>query len=430
MTKDRTSFPPVFWIANTVEILERFAYYGIYMGFPIYFATLGYKTEQLGLIQGLFLFISYTVPVFSGTFADKYGFKKILLISYLAYLPSVLLLIFTRSFSGIALSMLCIGFAAGIFKPLISGTVRVVTDGTNRTVGFGIFYAMVNIGASFGPLILGNLRAVSWENAYIAAAVGIGIMFFITLIFYKEPERTLEGETLAKKFRGMGETFSDIRFVSFLVILGLFFWLPFWSFFNLCSKYVETQLDGAALYNDIRTTLGTGIANFLSKDYEGTRKVLGETISHTGWVIMVFQVFVAWIFERFRTIPSFVFGLFVLSIAFGFLGLAGITNPAWIFLGIFLFAIGEMITSPRIQEYIAWIALKEKAGLYMGSNFLAVGIGGFLSGVIYTSRIYDYFERTGHTEYLWLVLGTHTLIGIIVLVLFSRFAGQFREQEI
>jgi dipeptide/tripeptide permease len=429
MTKNRTPFPPVFWVANTVEILERFAYYGIYMGFSIYFGMLGYKTEQLGLIQGLFLFISYTVPVFSGTFADKFGFKKILLISYLAYLPSILLLIITKSFSGIALTMLCIGFAAGIFKPLISGTVRVVTDTTNRTVGFGIFYAMVNIGGSFGPLILGRLRAISWENAYLAAAIAIGIMFIITLFFYKEPERAIEGETLVKKFRDMGEALSDIKFVAFLLILGLFFWLPFWSFFNLCSKYVETSLDGAALYYNIKSVLGTTVANFLSKDYDGTRKVLGETISHTGWVIMIFQVFIAWGFERFRPIPSFVFGLLIISLGFGFLGLAGITDPAWIFLGIFLFAIGEMISSPRIQEYITWIAPKEKAGLYMGSNFLAVGIGGLLSGVIYTSGIYSHFEGIGHTEYVWLILGVHILVGIVTILLFSRFAGQFKEQE-
>ncbi|MBN1791618.1 MAG: MFS transporter [Bacteroidales bacterium] len=430
MTKNRSPFPPVFWISNSVEILERFAYYGIYMGFPIYFATLGYKTEQLGLIQGLFLFISYTVPVFSGTFADKFGFKKVLLISYLAYLPSILLLIFTKSFSGIALAMLSIGFAAGIFKPLVSGTVRVVTDNTNRTLGFGIFYAMVNIGASFGPLVLGRLRAISWENAYIAAAVAIALMFLVTLLFYHEPQRDIEGISLAKKFRDMGEALSDIKFLAFLLILGLFFWLPFWSFFNLCAKYIETSLDGALLYNNIKNVLGAGIANFLSKDYEGTRKVLGETISHTGWVIIAFQFFISWIFERFRTIPSFIFGLLILSFGFGFLALAGMTYPAWIFLGILLVAFGEMICSPRIQEYITWLAPKEKAGLYMGSNFLAIGIGGFLSGVLYTSRFYVYFERTGHPEYIWLILGAHVLAGMLIIYLFSHFMGDFKEQEV
>ena len=104
-------------MANIIEVLERFAYYGIYMGFSIYFAMLGFKTEQLGIIQGLFLFISYTIPIFSGTFADRFGFKKVLIVSYLAYLPSIILLIITKSFSGITLTMLSIALAAGILNP-------------------------------------------------------------------------------------------------------------------------------------------------------------------------------------------------------------------------------------------------------------------------------------------------------------------------
>ncbi len=88
----RTPFPAVFWVANTVEVLERFAYYGIYMGFGIYMASLGYSRDQLGIVQSLFLLLSYVTPVISGTFADRYGFKKVLIVSYLAYLPSILLL--------------------------------------------------------------------------------------------------------------------------------------------------------------------------------------------------------------------------------------------------------------------------------------------------------------------------------------------------
>lgn len=429
MAQKRTSFGHVFWVANFIEVLERFAYYGIYMGFSIYFAMLGFKTEQLGLIQGLFLLVSYMIPVFSGTFADRFGFKKILIVSYIAYLPSIILLIVTKTFSGIALTMLSIGLAAGIFKPLISGTVRVVTDSTNRTLGFGIFYAMVNIGASFGPLILGRLRAISWEYAYIAAAIAIAVMLLITLIFYKEPERNIEGETLKKKFRDMGIALSDMKFTAFLLILGVFFWLPFWAFFNLCPKYVELSLDGAKLYADIKGVLGTWVANFLSQEVEGHREILGETISHTGWVIMIFQIPLSFIFERFKTIPSFIFGLFVAAAAFVLIWLAGSMNPTFVFLGIFLFAVGEMITSPRIQEYITWLAPKEKAGLYMGSNFLAVGIGGFLSGVVYTSGLYSHFEKINHTEYIWLVLGAHVVVGVVAILLFTYFAGQFREQE-
>jgi len=423
----RTRFPDVFWVANSIEVLERFAYYGIYMGFGIYMEYLGYTKAQLGIVQSLFLLISYVIPLISGTFADRFGFKKVLIVSYIAYLPSILLLILTRSFSGIALTMLSIGLAAGIFKPLISGTVRAVTDKTNKTLGFGTFYAMVNIGASFGPLIAGRLRAISWNYAFTAAAIAIALMLLITIFFYKEPKREIEGVTLKQKFRDLAIALSDVKFAVFLVLLGLFFWLPFWAFFNLLALYVDRTLDTARLYLNIKSALGGAVANFLSSpDEEGTRRILGETISHTGYLVMILQVFVSRIFERFKAVPSFLFGLSVGAAGYFFLGLAKIASPAWVFLGILLFALGEMISSPRIQEYITWIAPKEKAGLYMGSNFLALGIGGALSGVVYTS-VYGAFQKMNHPEYIWFTVAGHFILGMIVITLFTRIWGEFKE---
>lgn len=427
--KNRSSFPTVFWVANSVEVLERFAYYGIYMGFGIYMEYLGYSKAQLGIVQSIFLLFSYAIPIFSGTFADRYGFKKVLIVSYLAYLPSILLLIFTKSFSGIALTMLSIGLAAGIFKPLVSGTVRAVTDRTNKTLGFGIFYAMVNVGASVGPVVAGQLRAISWNYAFIAAAIAIGLMLLITIFFYKEPERETEGITLKEKFRDMKVALSDYKFLIFLILLGLFFWLPFWSFFNLVAVYMDRNLDTVQLYNILEGIFGAGFASIFSQANEdGTRRVLGETIAHTGYIIMIFQIFVSRTFEKFKALPSFFFGLFVASIGFIFLAAAYYGSPAWVFLGIALFAIGEMISSPRIQEYITWIAPKEKAGLYMGTNFLATGLGGALSGITFTP-LYGYLRDLGHPEYVWYALAANFILGIAALFIFTKTLGEFKELD-
>jgi MFS family permease len=423
----RTPFSKVFWVANFIEVLERFAYYGIYFSFGIYMASLGYSRDKLGIIQTIFLLLSYTVPLLSGTFADRYGFKKLLIISYLAYLPSVLLLIFTKSFSGIALTMLSMGLAAGIFKPLVAGTVRATTDKSNATLGFGIFYAMVNVGGSLGPIVAGKLRAISWDYAFYAAAGAIVLMLLITIFFYQEPERSIEGTTLKQKFRDIGIALSDMKFSLFLLLLGVFFWIPFWAFFNLCALYVDSNLDTAELYGALQSMFGTGFANFFSHEEDGVRRLLGETISHTGYMIVLLQVFVSRFFERFPAIPSFLTGLFIAALGFGVMGYSRVGPASMIFLGIFLFAIGEMIASPRIQEYITWIAPKEKAGLYMGANFLAVGIGAF-SGILYTP-LYGRFTDAGNPEFVWYVLAGHLLVAILALFLFERLAGGFQQQE-
>ncbi len=425
----RTSFPGVFWVANSIEVLERFAYYGIYFGFGIYMASLGYSRAQLGIVQSLFLLLSYGIPVISGTFADRFGFKKVLIVSYLAYLPAILLLILTKSFSGIVLTMLSIGLAAGIFKPLVAATVRAVTDKTNKTLGFGIFYAMVNVGGSFGPIVLGKLRAISWNYAFMAAAASIVVMLLITIFFYEEPPREIEGVTLGEKLREIGGALSDLKFTALLVLLGVGFWLPFWCFFNLCAVYVDGNLDTARLYLEMQSVVGTTVANFFSQvDDQGVRRILGETISHTGWIIMVLQVAVSKAAERFKPMPVFLLGLFLITVGFGVIGLANITAPAVIFLGILIFAVGEMASSPRIQEYITWVAPKEKAGLYMGMNFLSVMVGAALSGVTYTA-LSGTFDTMGHPDYIWFALAAHTLVAIGILALFTRLAGELKEQE-
>jgi POT family proton-dependent oligopeptide transporter len=425
----RTPFPRVFWVANFIEILERFAYYGIYFGFGIYMASKGFDRGQLGIVQSLFLFVSYCIPVFSGTFADRFGFKKMLIVSYIAYLPAVLLLQVSDSLTEIKFTMLSIALAAGIFKPLISGTVRVTSDATNKTLGFGIFYAMVNIGGTFGPIVAGHLRAISWDLAFYSAAVAVVVMLLITIFFYKEPPRAVEGVTLRKTFREMGIALSDVKFATFLVLLGLFFWLPFWSFFNLCAVYIDENLDTARLYLNVKSALGSGVANFLSHtDEQGVRRILGETIGSTGYIIIVLQLIVSRTVERWRAMPAFLAGLFIGGVGFAIIGFAAVGAPALVFLGIFLFALGEMMASPRIQEYITWIAPKEKAGLYMGSNFLATCIGGFLSGITYT-KFSGQLNDAGHPEYIWYIMAAHMVVAVVVLTIFMRVAGEFKEQS-
>ena len=87
-----------------------------------------------------------------------------------------------------------------------------------------------------------------------------------------------------------------------------------------------------------------------------------------------------------------------------------------------------MITSPRIQEYITWIAPKEKAGLYMGSNFLATMIGATLSGSS-TRRCTGTSSGSAIPGGVWYVLAAHMVLAVVVFVAFVRLAGEFKIQS-
>lgn len=424
----RSPFPKVFWTANLIEVLERFAYYGLYMPLGLYLSHLGLSKGDLGFIQSILLGFSYLLPLFSGTFADKYGFKKLLMLSYAIYIPAMLLFTITDTLGGIAFAMLTLGFGAGIFKPLISATVRATTDETNKTMGFGIFYQMVNLGASIGPIVMGKLRGWDWDYVFYAAAAAMALAALITLLFYKEPPRDIEGVTLKKKFEDIWEALSDIKFLVFIILLGVFFWLPFWAFFNVLTVYINDYLDTVQLYESVKSVFGEWFTQSLisNKGDDGVWRLNAEAISHTGYIIIIFQLLISRIFEGRKAIPSFLFGLIIAALGFVILGLSVTSANNLVFLGVFVFAVGEMISSPRIQEYIMWIAPKEKAGLYMGTNFLATFIGALLSG-LYTGAL-GKFEAAGNPQNIMYTLAIHTVLGIAAIWIFTKTMGEFKER--
>jgi dipeptide/tripeptide permease len=274
---------------------------------------------------------------------------------------------------------------------------------------------------------MGKLHAISWDYVFYTAAATIGLMLVITLLFYKEPARDIEGVSLSKKFRDMKEALSDVKFLTFIILLGLFFWLPFWSFFNILAVYINDHLNTAGLYQTVKGVLGETVTSVISNQRDGVWRINPEAISHTGYIIILFQVLISRIFEKRPAIPSFLFGLSVATAGFIVLGLSATMSASLVFLGVFLFAVGEMTSSPRIQEYILWIAPKEKAGLYMGTSFLATAIGALLSG-LYTGLL-GVFEKGGNPQYIMYTLALHTILGIAAIWIFTRTMGEFKERS-
>jgi MFS family permease len=409
-------------------VFERFVYYGFYFGFGIYLTSLGFTKADLGNLQFILLLFTYGLTIFTGFLGDRYGFKRMLLISYVLYLPPFILLIFIKDLVGIALILILLSTAAALFKPLPAGTVRLTTDKTNKTIGFGIFYAMVNLGGTLGPLVLASLRVISWGLAYSAAAAGVVLMFIVTLIFYKEPERTVPKESFGTHIKEAFSVLGDMRFSMFLFLMGVMFWIPFWSFYNILAVYVDTHLDTALIYQKLHALFG-GAVNLVSHEDEetGVTKITGESIAHTGYIILIFQLLVSRISERFKALPSIIFGLIVTAAGMAVLGFAYFSSPLFLFLGIFIFAVGEMISSPRFDEYITYLAPKEKAGMYMGLVTASVAVGAF-SGPTYT-RLYGYLENLGHPDYVWYILAAHLALGMVVLAVYVRLTGGFREVD-
>lgn len=222
------SFPATFWVANTMEIFERLSWYGWYMLMPLYVTGsretggLGFSTETRGSIQAIVPFFLYLFPVLTGALADRYGYKKTFIAAYLIMIVSYYLLGQFYSVPLFFLAFMFVAIGAGIFKPVVVGTISRLTNESNVATGFGIFYMMVNIGGFLGPFITGIARGFSWKYVFITCSGWAFINLLIVLLFYKEPaveSASRQKKSLRQVLDGMVEVLGNVRFCTTVFII-------------------------------------------------------------------------------------------------------------------------------------------------------------------------------------------------------------------
>jgi dipeptide/tripeptide permease len=280
-----------------------------------------------------------------------------------------------------------IGTGTAIFKPPLHGTLAHCVDEKNSSLGWGLFYQVVNIGGFVGPLVCGYLRLLEWRYAFFAASGIILINVFITIFFLKDYARR------DAKIKGPGQVFADamgvFRDVRFVVFLGIFsgFWFMFMQLSDQLAVFINQWVDSRDVASFLTETLGL---HFLRDNFtRNAGQVNPEWLTDIdAFSIIILVVPLSYLSGRFRHITVMIFGMFVSCI--GML-MAGSASAGWpVSLAIFIFAVGEMICSPKFSEYIGLMAPPEKKALYMGYSNIPFAVG--WSGANFVGGpLYEYF---------------------------------------
>lgn len=395
-------FSRIFWASNVIELFERWAWYGFYMAFALYLVNsadtgaLGFSQAQKGIIMGTGSMLLYFLPILTGAIADKLGYKRMLLLSFVLYASGYYMLMTFNSFGLIFFAFIwtCVGGA--FFKPIISAMIARNTDQETSSIGFGIFYMMVNIGAFIGPFIAGIVMNLSWDYVFYLSIGSILFNFLITLLFFREPvTKTGTGQlkkNIRQAFQNIGKVLVNWKYLIFLVIMSLF-WTAFNQLYYSFPVFLDQWADTAPLFNALHN-LWPGFANTIGTA-EGTISAVTFS-SMDAFFIILFQLAVSTFVMRFRPLHAITGGILVLAAG---LFLMFSTPVGWmILLGILIFGLGEMASSPKFTEYIGRIAPDDQKALYMGTSYLPIAAGhqlaGWLSGGIF-ERIADKYYLLG-----------------------------------
>lgn len=381
-----------FWIASLMELFERWAWYGIYTLFGLYLVGstdvggLGFDHVQKGNIMGNVVAILYLMPLFFGVIADRIGYKLSLVIAYILLIAGYYLLGEVKTYSSVYLVFLLVAVGAAFFKPVASAIVARNTDESTGTLGFGIFYMMVNIGGFVGPSMSSYLRTeFGWKLMFIQAAIVITINLVVLLLFYKEPKvekpKDSIGKAIVDSLKGIFEALKDIR-LGILLLLMVGFWTMFNQLFNTLPNFIEDWVNSAVISDWINENLPSGLAKTLS---DGSQVKPEWFTNIDSLMIILCQVSISYFVTKMRHISAVNRGAIIATIG---VGMSFYFGTVWfVILGTMIFSIGEMMSSPTVSSFIALITPKGKEGLYQGTYFLPVAasywVTSFISGDLY-----------------------------------------------
>lgn len=402
-------FDRLFWIANWMEMLERLAYYGLRTVVPIYM-VLAYESGgpqfshvQKGTIFAWWAMIQSFVPMLSGGYADRYGFKKTIAVSVALKMAGYLVMAYAidlaalfvggdvavqRGAAGGALTypiffagaMLLAGGTA-VFKPGLQGLLAAIIPKSSASLGWAIFYQLVNIGGFIGPMLAGYLRILEWRYVFIACAIIVALNYPMLLTF-KEPPRAGEGfgragpvKVLVDSVRGLFEP----RLLGFTLIFAGF-WLMFYQLFDILPNFIQDWVDSSMVLNFLEPARGLfGFASGWPAEWGG-HLPQEYLINLNAGLISVFAFLVGHVTGNLPVLRTIVVGIGVAALGIVLLSVSPLGTG--ILLAIAVFSLGEMIASPKKMEYLASIAPPGKEGLYMGYVNVTVGIGWSLGSKI------------------------------------------------
>jgi len=398
-TPQAEGFSSTFWFLNGIEAFERLSYFCLRVMAPIYIMQVGANSgglhltaEHKGTIYLWWFLFQSLLPIVTGGIADRYGYKKILTFAITMNTVGYLVMAFVHTYLGFFGGVILLATGTAFFKPSLQGSLAHTMGDKKSSMGWGIFYWVVNVGSLVSHFIAAPIMATgggdkteaAWERLFVACAIFSAMNFLLLFTFKDVPSGARKDESpFQVLWRTLVNVF-DPRLITWLLIMSCF-WLMMYQLWDLQPNFIEDWVDSSSIAGMIPEGMAQSMSLVEKGDYGQARVPQQVLISLNATMIVLFVVLVSWLVRKMRTLSAMFFGMVMASA--GVL-LAGWTGNGWfLLLGIVFFSLGEMLTGPKKQEYLGLIAPPGKKAMYLGYVNIPVGIGGafgsWLAGKVY-----------------------------------------------
>lgn len=386
------TFPRSFWMGCVIEMWERLAYYGVRVVMPIYIAQadepggLHFSQEDKGTIYAWWFIVGSGVPMLSGGFADRYGYKKTIALSVTINIIAFTLMANMRSFWGFFFAVMLLALGTALFKPGLQGTLAQSMSKNNSSLGWGLFYWLVNVGAAIGPPFAGFMHMMGWKYVFYGSAL-ITSLNYLMLFTYPSVESGADKTKNALKVAK--ETIVNFFDPKLFAVIAIFsgFWMMLYQLWDFMPNFYADWVDSSHLV----ASNGWLPKAWVQETARGLQLKQENALNLNAILIVLFVVPMSFLVRKLPVLRSMTIGILIATIGTLVYG----TSPSiyTVFLGIFFFSLGEMLTGPKKTEYFALIAPPGKKALYLGYVNIPVAIGPAIGAKIVGALYGTYGEK-------------------------------------
>jgi DHA1 family multidrug resistance protein-like MFS transporter len=322
---------------------------------PVYMRNvLGADPIQIGILYALTVLAAALTLLISGTLADRYDRKKIMIAGWLAWLPAPLIFAFARNWTEMIPGMVMWGFWLG--QPASSAYIVTSAKKSRITSTFTIMSAGWSLGYIFSPAVGG----------FLAGTVGMKMVFYLAFILYGSACFTLsfiKSQVANNGRNASGKEYSFLKLMRNRKLLSLSAFFAMLMFIIMMFRnFVPTYLADVHKCTDLEIGV-LGSVLFASSAVLGI--LLGRLgdIKRKSYPLAISLVFGA--VALFLMLWSGNFGILAVSSVFN-----GGSYITWSML--------SAIVGPTAPESCRarWIAVPQT--LCMFTSFAAPYVGGFL----------------------------------------------------
>lgn len=392
--------PPSFWAVLTISVVGWagrfiFPFLALYLSVQV-----GFSLSATGVIISLYGMGGLLSVLASGFLIDKFGAKRLLLLSIIGTGLSAAGLVFASEQVYISILVLFVGLFSTVMSPSVNTIITTQISAEKLRSAFSLQFVAINMGFAIAPLVSGFLVQVSYTLLFVAEAFVMTLSLLIVVMFipkddFSKIEYSITSTNPIPIVKTQVSFLKDKTFLFFISLNILFMVI-----------YMQTQISLPLVMEQ---------QGFSPLDY-------GIILTLNGLLVMSLQIPFDSMTRKFPISKLLALGMLLLSI--GFTVHAFSSSMLLYIIAVIIWSSAEIFSMPLAVVVTSNLAPRNALGRYQGVNStthpLASIFGPIMGGLLL---------QTFGAQIFWLLCAGALIGGMILRLMNSSEIEQRIAQK-